>query len=223
MSEAFEMSPLGPEGDVCTICKAPLAVDQRYCLQCGQRRGASRVDFTQLIPAEEIPAAVVGAGQTAVEVRAPAQGPWTPLALVGSIATLGLMLLLGVMIGKDDSPSQVTAAAPAAAPTVASTGASGTDGTSAATNGSAATDTKGNNGSTDAAKTKTAADKSQPASEAPGATTIDDGALQALDNATGQDAADASKNLPDTIALPGEPPPTDNAAPGAGGPAQVIK
>src|SRR5215831_8576095 len=29
-------------GDRCAVCGAPLAPDQRYCLQCGERRGQAR-------------------------------------------------------------------------------------------------------------------------------------------------------------------------------------
>ena len=226
------MPRLGAEGDACSACQAPLAVDQRYCLQCGKRRGASRVDFAELLPLE--PATPGVSGATQLDSRAVAQSPWTPFALVGSIATLGLMVLVGVMIGKDDSPTQLTAAAPVAP--IAST-ATGSASTGAGAGSGATTADKGAGGGGGNSTSKTASDKggggggggatkqpvTAPASEAPGAETVDDGALQALDGATGQDAADASKNLPDTIALPGDPPPVDNEAPGGGGSAQVIK
>lgn len=35
---------LGPEGEPCAECGAPLAGDQRYCLTCGRRRGRARLD-----------------------------------------------------------------------------------------------------------------------------------------------------------------------------------
>jgi hypothetical protein len=220
------MPRLGAEGDACSACQAPLAADQRYCLQCGKRRGASRVDFAELLPLE--PATPGVGGATQVDSRVAPQSPWTPFALVGSIATLGLMVLVGVMIGKDDSPTQLTAAAPVAPVASAAAEPASTGGGTGAT--TAGKDAGGGGKST----SKDASDKgggggaakqpvTAPASEAQGAETVDDGALEALDNATGQDAADASKNLPDTIALPGEPPPVDNEAPGGGGSAQVIK
>ncbi len=36
---------LGEHGEPCRGCGAPLAADQRYCLNCGLRRGEPRVDF----------------------------------------------------------------------------------------------------------------------------------------------------------------------------------
>ena len=226
MNDQIDMPALGAEGDRCTVCRAPLAIDQRYCLQCGQRRGDRRVDFAELLPLEEGGKPAEAAPATAVAPAAPPpqSGPWTPLALVASVATLGLMLLVGVMIGKDDDPTQVTAA-PAAAPAIASTDAAGT-GTDAADTGGGADANKDGGG--DTRKTsddggKGGDEKTVPASQAPGAQQLDEGDLDALDDATGEDAANASADLPDTIATPGEPPPTDNQAPGGGSDAQVIK
>ncbi len=41
------------QGEPCEECGAPLAADQRYCLNCGQRRGEPRVDYRQLHAAAE--------------------------------------------------------------------------------------------------------------------------------------------------------------------------
>jgi hypothetical protein len=49
--EPIEPAPLGPEGDSCSACGAPLAADQRYCLECGERRTAARVPFTEVLAA----------------------------------------------------------------------------------------------------------------------------------------------------------------------------
>ncbi|MEO7196993.1 MAG: hypothetical protein ABIZ50_00820 [Solirubrobacterales bacterium] len=228
MTDHVATSQLGPEGDACTACRAPLAVDQRYCLQCGHRRGAPRVDFGELLPVDPVAATSssdLAPGAATIEPRGAAQSPWTPMALVGSIATLGLMLLLGVMIGKDDSPTQITAAPPVTE--VGSTAAAGPAEADKATNTSGA-DTTGGSDSKKASDSSrsgdsAAANETAPAADAQDAQPIDDGALDALNGATGDEAAQASKNLPDTVALPGEPPPTDNEAPGAGGDAQVIK
>ena len=38
----------GQPGEPCEECGAPLAADQRYCLNCGRRRGGPRVDYRQL-------------------------------------------------------------------------------------------------------------------------------------------------------------------------------
>src|SRR5947209_1507242 len=38
----------GTVGDRCTNCQKPLAADQRYCVNCGQRRGKPRFSFESL-------------------------------------------------------------------------------------------------------------------------------------------------------------------------------
>ena len=40
---------LGEQGEPCQECGAPLAADQRYCLNCGRRRAGPRVDYRQLM------------------------------------------------------------------------------------------------------------------------------------------------------------------------------
>ena len=45
-----EQPTLGNEGDTCPQCGSALATDQRYCLNCGSRRGEARVDYeTQMM------------------------------------------------------------------------------------------------------------------------------------------------------------------------------
>ena len=49
MSEPADTTQvLGEAGETCRECGAPLAADQRYCLNCGRRRGEPRVDFQHL-------------------------------------------------------------------------------------------------------------------------------------------------------------------------------
>lgn len=224
-----QMPVLGAEGDICSACQAPLAIDQRYCLQCGHRRGASRVDFAELLP--------LGTGEGAVTTttttdsggigRSPtAQGAWTPFAMVASIAVLALMLLVGVMIGKDDGPQQqVVAAAPVAPTEAAATGtesgtqtASGSESSGSAGGGDEGGGSQGGGGGEDGIE-----ENPPPAESADGAEVVDDAALDDLAAKSPEDYAEASKNLPDTIALPGEPPPTDNEEPGGGSDAEVIE
>ena len=40
---------LGPAGQPCEECGAPLAADQRYCLNCGHRRAEPRLDFMAML------------------------------------------------------------------------------------------------------------------------------------------------------------------------------
>ena len=78
-----------------------LATDQRYCLNCGTPRTEPRLDYERAL----------GPGERS---GAPAAGPasagvgWSPLFVVLAIAALGVMLLLGVLIGKDDNEVTVT-------------------------------------------------------------------------------------------------------------------
>ena len=75
----------------CPNCRAPMSADQRYCLNCGARRGAPRVapaapgEIVEVAPAPVRPADV------------------SPLAAVIGIALLGGMLLIGVLIGRSGS------------------------------------------------------------------------------------------------------------------------
>jgi hypothetical protein len=117
-----EQPMVAGDGGICPECGSALAVDQRYCLNCGWRRGGARVDYeTQLLRTEQ--PATPGAPAAA----ATASGPqWSPVLAIGTIALLGVMLLLGVLIGKKDNnttqtvasqaaPTTTTAAAPAPA------------------------------------------------------------------------------------------------------------
>ena len=40
---------LGAQGEPCASCGAPLAGDQRYCLECGARRSQARVAFREIL------------------------------------------------------------------------------------------------------------------------------------------------------------------------------
>ena len=46
-TEQIRMSTLGKNGEPCANCGSPLAADQRYCLECGTRRGGPRIPFEQ--------------------------------------------------------------------------------------------------------------------------------------------------------------------------------
>jgi hypothetical protein len=91
-----------------------LATDQRYCLNCGARRTGPRVAFRQHL-FSGAPSSQNGAPAAPAAARA-----WSPLAAVVVLGLLGVMLLVGVLIGKDDNNQQTTATvqgtAPAAAP-----------------------------------------------------------------------------------------------------------
>ncbi len=230
----------GNDGEPCAACGAPLAGDQRYCLNCGERRGEPKVDYLRyLVPGGPVAAA---AGPAEAEPVAPVAGApapttrsgrdYTPLAAAGGVAILGLMLLVGVLIGRGNEDQQQVAATPQVV-TVSSAGtATDTDKSAPAGNaaaGAAQDNSGGGNPGADA-NGKDGGGKSDLTSGGGGAgedtanpvqASTED--LQALENASGDNYAEQSANLPDTIATPGEPPPVDNEAPGGGSSATTIK
>jgi hypothetical protein len=101
-SETPQTVPLGEEGDPCPECGSPLAADQRYCLECGSRRGGQRVPFSEMRAGRNQahgPAAAAAAPPTA------RPGEWTPLAGIGLVALIALILVAGVLIGRGSGGS----------------------------------------------------------------------------------------------------------------------
>jgi hypothetical protein len=84
----------GAVGGRCANCQAPLASDQRYCLNCGQRRGKPRFPAT---------------GATAPESAAAGAVPRPPHrprlsgagTLIAGVATLLIAMGVGFLIGHD--------------------------------------------------------------------------------------------------------------------------
>ncbi len=211
----------GRAGESCAGCGSPLAADQRYCLECGQRRGEPRVDYRAEM-------ARADAGEAAAKPGAPAPSPagdedseragaksgrerdFAPLAAVGGIAVLGLMLLVGVLIGKGNT----TASAPAAPQVVRVTGEGG-DGESGGEGGASAGAAQKN--------TVAGAKKGKRAGGSGGGgadkevveASTDE--LEELASESGEDAAKKALELPDKIATPGAPPPIDKSKPPGGG------
>lgn len=201
----------------CPSCGAALADDQRYCLNCGQRQGEPRVDFRQHLEKDAVPQASPPAGiappPNGAAPEPPPQKPqrdYAPLAAAGGIAVLGIMLLIGVLIGRGTGDSNESAAAPqvvtvGAAP--AAPGAKEAEGSE----GAGQSKKKGSGGKS--AKKKNTAAEGTDTGNAPVAS---EQQLEALQGKTGQEYAEESAKLPDEIATPGAAPPTDDKAPGGG-------
>jgi hypothetical protein len=92
--------PAGREGEVCSGCGRPLAVDQRYCLECGTRRGHTRVPLATPAPA---PADAAGGPGAPGGSRSALGGEWTPLTAIGLVAVIALILVAGILIGRGGS------------------------------------------------------------------------------------------------------------------------
>ena len=212
---------MSKDGEPCGGCGAPLAADQRYCLECGRRRGGPRVDYRQRMAVagtagSERPAAdrAPAAPQSQVpepEMPAKAERDFAPLAAVGGIAVLGLMLLVGVLIGRGENDS-----APAAAPVVVPAGTATAAGGAAGGGGDAGGNLGNGAGSGGAKRKKAKGGGGETAAEA-GAVTASKDQLEELQDESGEEAAKNALELPDKIATPGEPPPIDKSKPPGGG------
>ena len=190
-ADTVGLPAVGEEGDTCAQCGSVLAADQRYCVNCGWRRGEARVDYTRQVANGAAPATAGGP-----VAQGTAQGfVQSPIFAVGTIALLGIMLLLGVLIGKDNDNggTQQVAAAPAttATPTTSTPTADAAAGKGAGKGAAVGTGNveKGGSGSTEGIA---AAD------------------TEALENAAknGQ-GAQAGKNLPNQVATGGDTEATD--------------
>lgn len=89
-------------GDACPTCGAQMAIDQRYCLNCGHRRGEPRLPFMDAV-------VFMNAMSQPPEEQATAAAPPPPpqktglspsTTLVAGIATLVLAVGVGVLIGR---------------------------------------------------------------------------------------------------------------------------
>ncbi|MGO9899272.1 MAG: zinc ribbon domain-containing protein [Solirubrobacteraceae bacterium] len=135
---------IGTTSDTCSHCGAQMAPDQRYCVNCGERRGKPR--FTVAVAAPE------------AETREdPKRAPRRPrrmtasagTTLIAGVATLLLALGVGVLIGQDNARTPapkttiiVGSGAPTGSSGAASTGAAQTS-TPATSSTPAGTSAKG--------------------------------------------------------------------------------
>jgi hypothetical protein len=89
--------PLERIGEPCATCGAPLADDQRYCLECGTRRAGLAARHAVPLAAAELPPARV-----------------RTTSATGAIAAVGCLLLamgVGVLIGRSRGDSKTPVAA----------------------------------------------------------------------------------------------------------------
>jgi hypothetical protein len=97
----------GTVGDRCVNCGAPLSSDQRYCVVCGERRGAPRFSLPTTAAATATETTTVSTASR--EPRRPRFGSGT--TLIAGVATLLLAILVGVLIGHNTASNQKTIAA----------------------------------------------------------------------------------------------------------------
>jgi hypothetical protein len=96
----------GAVSDRCVSCGAPLSSDQRYCVVCGERRGAPRFSLPPSTAAEApTPAPVAAAAGRGGRFS-------SGTTLVAGVATLLLAVLVGVLIGHDTAGAGSAATTP---------------------------------------------------------------------------------------------------------------
>jgi hypothetical protein len=117
-----------PTGDRCSACGAPMASDQRYCVECGERRGAARF---------ALPAPGPAVDSAAMSRRVRHRPRMSPSAtLIAGVGTLLLAMGIGVLIGHlGNGSTQRAAAAPSVHVTVGAGGGGVNTNASAGTSG----------------------------------------------------------------------------------------
>jgi hypothetical protein len=210
---------LGGQGEPCRECGAPLAADQRYCLNCGVRRSDARVDYRRYMQQPSSAAAPDASSATTPpagsEEPTKQQRDYTPLAAVAGIAVLGVMLLIGVLIGKGGNDNTVSTPPPVVV------NGSGEESSGPSESGGAAAQSK-------EGKTGGGGGKSKGASNEGGGShpvEASSQALNELNSQSGENYVEQSKKIPDEVVTPGKPPPIDKSKPPGGGEggAEVIK
>jgi hypothetical protein len=147
----------------CGACGAAMAADQRYCVECGERRGAPRVSLLE--------------GPTQRPRESPPQSPPSPQrriapvnsTLIAIIGTLLLALGIGVLIGRSGNTSVKS---PPAQVVTISGGPATTTAATPATTGTATTPASGSSSTTAKTKPKTAATSTSTKSTTPPPKTV---------------------------------------------------
>jgi hypothetical protein len=188
-----QMPAVAPEG--CPSCGAQLADDQRYCLNCGTRRGDARVPFMEILGGRP-PASAAGAPPRTATPSGPSQ---RNLTIVASIGCLLLALGVGVLIGHGGRDKTPSSAAPAQVISVQGGGAAAAQPATGSTT-----------------KAPAASKKHKAASSSAGSSHTTNKTIKNLDKLSPEQYQKQSQKLPKTVGTGGKAPPKDNK-PAAGG------
>jgi hypothetical protein len=121
--------PIAARGSQCGSCGAPLASDQRYCLECGERRA----------PTSNFAPSPAAAGETTSPPATPPRPPGseparetrdsanTP-AVIAGVGVLLLAMGVGILIGRSGNTKTASAQAPQVITVAGATGTGGSAG-----------------------------------------------------------------------------------------------
>jgi hypothetical protein len=112
--------------DQCAACGARMAPDQRYCVECGQRRGGPRFQFMDGLAQRQREAAAPTRRSRRSRLSPVGLSPNT--TLIAGIGTLLLAMGIGVLIGRSGNSSGNAAKAPAVQVVSVANGATGAAG-----------------------------------------------------------------------------------------------
>jgi hypothetical protein len=200
---------LGAQGEPCASCGAPLAGDQRYCLECGARRAQARLAFRDIL--------APGGAPPTPPAGVPASAPDGPPARSGLAFLAGLLCLLaalgvGVLIGSSSGDTTAAAPPPAQVITVGGAAAAPTATTPAATTSTPATSSSSASGSS----AKSSKGSGSSSAKSTKGSAADNKKLKDLNSSSGADYQKKSQKLPKQVGTSGKPPPKDNKPAGGG-------
>jgi hypothetical protein len=219
---------LGEPDAPCRTCGAPLAADQRYCLQCGTRRAEARLPFLEILKGQ-------GPGGAATRSATTYTGPAVPppsghvgplgrmssnAVAIAGVACLVLALGVGVLIGNMNDNS-APAAAPAQIIRVGAVGAAPAAATPSTT-APATTDTTASDSSASSADRRSARRKRSASSSSSDSSRATNSTVRDLGRSTGSDYARRSARLPDEVGTGGRLPPKRAGTIGAGSDVESI-
>ena len=214
---------LGPDGEPCQTCAAPLAGDQRYCLECGTRRGAPRLDPVALARGDApgvVAAPADAPGVAGVPLAEDAALPAAALALgrprvaaTAALLVLGFGVIVGIAAGPDSTSSLAAqrriVVAQNPAPATTTTPAAGADTSSSTTDaGGSTTDSSSTSADTTALTdaSVTPVDTSGTTTTSSGSGTSGSGTGTSGSGTSGSGTGDSGSGTTTTVPSSGKPP-----------------